>query len=81
MVTNEHPEWFCLYLVREFDEEPSKIGHFEISKSIFGAKCKLIFLKHRFLFEHQFKRTTFFKIMFFFDKSEKTLFSKNKPYF
>ena len=26
MVTNEHPERICLYLVRQFDEEPSKIG-------------------------------------------------------
>ena len=34
MVTNEHPERICLYLVREFDDEPSKIGHFQISMSI-----------------------------------------------
>ena len=28
LVTDEHPERICLYLVREFDDEPSKIGHF-----------------------------------------------------
>ena len=81
LVTNEHPERICLYLVREFDDEPSKIGHFQISKSIFGAKCDLIFLKQKFLFEYQIRRTTFIKSMYFFDQSEKTLFSKNEPYF
>ena len=81
MVTNEHPERICLYLVREFDDEPSKIGHFQISKSIFGAKCDLIFLKQKFLFEYQIRRTTFIKSIYFFDQSEKTLFSKNEPYF
>ena len=81
LVTNDHPERICLYLVREFDDEPSKIGHFQISKSIFGAKCDLIFLKQKFLFEYQIRRTTFIKSMYFFDQSEKTLFSKNEPYF
>ena len=81
MVTNEHPERICLYLVREFDYEPSKIGHFQISKSIFGANCDLIFLKQKFLFEYQIRRTTFIKSIYFFDQSEKTLFCKNEPYF
>ena len=81
LVTNEHPERICLYLVREFDYEPSKIGHFQISKSIFGANCDLIFLKQKFLFEYQIRRTTFIKSIYFFDQSEKTLFSKNEPYF
>ena len=81
MVTNEHLERICLYLVREFDYEPSKIGHFQISKSIFGANCDLIFLKQKFLFEYQIRRTTFIKSMYFCDQSEKTLFSKNEPYF
>ena len=65
LVTNEYPERICLYLVREFDDEPSKIGHFQISKSIFGAKCDLIFLKQKFLFEYQIRRTTFIKSMYF----------------
>ena len=81
LVPNEHPERICLYLVREFDYEPSKIGHFQISKSIFGANCDLIFLKQKFLFEYQIRRTTFIKSIYFFDQSEKTLFSKNEPYF
>ena len=82
LVTNEHRERICLYLVWEFDDEPSKIGHFQISKLILGAKCDLIFLKQKFLFEYyQIRRTTFIKSMYFFDHSEKTLFSKNEPYF
>ena len=81
LVTNEHPERICLYLVWEFDDEPSKIGHFQISKSIFGTKCDLIFLKQKFLFEYQIRRTTFIKSIYFFYQSEKTLFSKNVPYF
>ena len=81
LVTNEYPERICLYLVREFDDKPSKIGHFQISKSIFGAKRVLIFLRQKFLFEYQIRRTTFIKSMYFYDQSEKTLFSKNEPYF
>ena len=74
MVTNEHPERICLYLVREFDDQPSKIGHFQTSKSIFGVKCDLIFLKQKFLFEHQIRRTTFIKSMYFFLTSLKKLY-------
>ena len=81
LVTNEHPERICLYLVREFDDEPSKIGLFQISKSIFRAKCDLIFLKQKFLFEYQIRRTTLVKSMYFFDQSENTLSSKNEPHF
>ena len=81
MVTNKHPERICLYLVREFNDKPSKIGHFQISKSIFGAKRDLIFLKQKFLFEYQIRRSTLIKSIYFFDQSEKTLFSKNEPYF
>jgi len=81
LVTNEHPEGICLYLSREFDDEPSKIRHFQISNSFFGAKYDLIFLKQKFLFEYQIRWTTFIKSMYFFDQSEKTLFSKNEPYF
>ena len=53
LVINELPERISLYLVREFDDEPSKIGHFQISKSIFGVKCDLFFQKQKFLFEYQ----------------------------
>ena len=81
LVTNEHPERICLYLVREFDYEPSKIGHFQISKSIFGANCDLIFLKQKFLFEYQIRRTTFIKSMYFFDQSEKLYLVKMSPIF
>ena len=81
LVINEHPERICLYLVREFDDEPSKIGHFQISKSIFGAKCDLIFLKQKFLFEYQIRRTTFIKSMYFFDQSEKLYLVKMSPIF
>ena len=81
LVTNEHPERICLYLVREFDDEPSKIGHFQISKSIFEAKYDSIFLKPKFLFEYQIRRTTFIKSIYFFNHSCKTLFSKYVPYF
>ena len=81
MVTNEHPERICLYLVREFDDEPSKIGHFQITKSMFGAKCDLIFLRQKFLFEYQIRRITFIKSIYLFNHSCKTLFSKNVPYF
>ena len=78
---NEHTERICLYLVRQLDAVPSKIRHFQISKSIFEVKCDLIFLKQKFLFEYQIRRTTFIKSIYFFDQSEKTLFSKNEPYF
>ena len=78
---NEYPGRICSYLVRQFEAEEAKIGHFQISKSIFGAICDLIFLKQKFLFEYQIRRTTFIKSMYFFDQSEKTLFSKNEPYF
>ena len=78
---NEHPERICLYLVRQFEAELAKIGHFQISKSIFEAKYDSIFLKPKFLFEYQIRRTTFIKSMYLFDQSEKTLFSKNEPYF
>ena len=78
---NEHSERIFSYLVRQFEAELAKIGYFQISKSIFGAKCDLIFLKQKFLFEYQIRRTTFIKSMYFFDQSEKTLFSKNEPYF
>ena len=81
LVTNEDPERICLYLGREFNDKPSKIGHFQTSKSIFGAKYDLIFLKQKCLFEYQIRRTTFIKSMYSFDQSEKTLFSKNEPYF
>ena len=81
LVTNEHPERICLYLVREFDYEPSKIGHFQISKSFFEAKCDSILLKPKFLFEYQIRRTTFIKNIYLFNHSCKTLFSKNVPYF
>ena len=81
LVTNEHPERICLYLVREFDYEPSKIGHFQISKSVFGATCDPIFLKQKFLFEYQIRRTNFIKSIYFSNHSCKTLFSKNVPYF
>ena len=78
---NTHSERIYFYLVRQFDDNPSKIGHFQISKSILGAKCELIFLKQKLLFEYQIRRTTFIKSMYFFDQAEKSLFSKNEPYF
>ena len=49
---NEHPERICLYLVRQFEAEQAKIGHFQISQSIFEAIYDSIFLKPKFLFEH-----------------------------
>ena len=79
--SNEHPERICLYLVRQLDYELSKVGHFQISKSIFEVKCKFSFLKSIFSFEYWIKRTTFIKSIYFFDQSEKSLFSKNEPYF
>ena len=78
---NEHPERICSYLVRQFEAELAKIGHFQISKSIFEAKYDSIFLKPKFLFEYQIRRTTFIKSIYFFNHSCKILFSKNVPYF
>ena len=78
---NEHPERICLYLERQFEAELAKIGHFQISKSIFEAKFDSIFLKSKFLIEYQIRRTTFIKSIYFFSHSCKTLFSKNVPYF
>ena len=48
-------------------DESSKVGHFQISKSIFGADCDLIFLKPKFLFEYQIRRTTFISNIFHFN--------------
>ena len=78
---NEHPERICSYLVRQFEAELAKIGHFQISKSIFEAKYDSIFLKPKFLFEYQIRRTTFIKSMYFFDQSEKTFLVKMSPIF
>ena len=78
---NEHTKWICLYFVRQLDAVPSKIRHFQISKSIFEAKYDSIFLKPKFLFEYQIRRTTFIKSIYFSNHSCKTLFSKNVPYF
>ena len=61
---NEHPERICSYLVRQFEAELAKIGHFQISKSIFEAKYDSIFLKPKFLFEYQIRRTTFIKSIY-----------------
>jgi len=71
----------CTYLVRQFEVELAKIGHFQISKSIFEAKYDSIFLKPKLLFEYQIRRTIFIKSIYFFNHSCKTLFSKNVPYF
>ena len=79
--SNEHPERICLYLVRQLDYELSKVGHFQISKSIFEVKCKFSFLKLIFSFEYWIRRTTFIKSIYIFHQSHKTLFSKNVPYF
>ena len=78
---NEQTERICLYLVRQVDAMPSKIRHFQISKSIFEAKYKTIILKPKFLFEYQIRRTTFIKSIYFFNHCCKILFSKNMPYF
>ena len=78
---NEHPERICSYLVRQFEAKLAKIGHFQISKSIFEAKYDSIFLKPKFLLEYQIRRTTFIKRIYVFNHSCKTLFSKNVPYF
>ena len=78
---NEHLERIFSYLVRQFEAELAKIGHFQISKSIFEAKYDSIFLKPKFLFEYQIRRTTFIKSIYFFNHSCKNLFSKNVPYF
>ena len=50
--SNEHPERICLYLVRQLDYELSKVGYFQISKSIFEIECKFSFLKLIFSFEY-----------------------------
>ena len=78
---NEHPERICSYLVRQFEAELAKIGHFQILKSIFEAKDYSIFLKPKFLFEYQIRRTIFIKSIYLLTILEKTLFSKNLPYF
>ena len=78
---NEHPERICSYLVRQFEAELAKIGHFQISESILEAKYDSIFLRSKFLFEYQIRRTIFIKSIYFFNHSCKTLFSKNVPYF
>ena len=62
---NKHPERICSYLVRQFEAELAKVGHFQISKSIFEAKYDSIFLKPKFLFEYQIRRTTFIKSIYF----------------
>ena len=77
----EHPQRICLYLVRQSEAELAKIGHFQISKSIFEAKYDSIFVKPKFSFEYQIRRTTFIKSIYFSNHSCKTLFSKNVPYF
>ena len=56
---NEHPERICPYLVRQFEAKLAKVGPFQTSKSIFEAKFDSIFLKPKFLFENQIKRTIF----------------------
>ena len=66
---NEHPERICLYLVRQFEAEPAKIGDFQISKSIYEAKYDLIFLKPKFLSKYQIRRTTFIKRIYLFNHS------------
>ena len=81
LLPNEHPERIWSYLVRQFEAELAKIGHFQISKSIFEAKYDSIFLKPKFLFEYQIRRTTFIESIYFFNHSSKTLISKNVPYF
>ena len=77
----EHPERICSYLIRQFGAELAKIGHFQISKLIFEAKYDSIFLKPKFLFEYQIRKTSFIRSIYFFNHSFKTLFSKNVPYF
>ena len=78
---NEHTERIFLYPVRQLDAVPSKIRHFQISKSIFEAKYKSIILKPKFIFEYQIRRTPFIKSIYFFNHSCKTLFSKHVSYF
>ena len=56
---NKHTQRIFWYLVTWFDCEPSKIGHFQSSKSNFKAKFNLIFLKMIFWFEYQFRWTFF----------------------
>ena len=46
----EHSERICSYLVRWFEAELAKIGHFHISKSIFEAKYDSIFRKPKLSF-------------------------------
>ena len=69
------------YIVRQFEAELAKIGHFQISKLIFEAKCDSISLKPKFLFEYQIRRTTFIKSIYFLNHSYKKLFSKNLLFF
>ena len=78
---NEHPERICSYLVRQFEAELAKIGHFQISKSIFEAKYDSIFLKPKFLFEYQIRRTTFIKSIYFLTILVKLYLVKMCPIF
>ena len=78
---DEHTERICLYLVRQFEVELVRIGYCQISTSIFEAKHDSIFLKPKFLFEYQIRRTTFIKSIYFLNHSCKTLSSNNLPYF
>ena len=54
---NKHPWRIFWYLVIQFDCEPSKIGHFQSSKSIFKAKFNQIFLKMIFCLDNHFRWT------------------------
>ena len=74
---SEHSERICLYLVRQFEAELAKLGHFQISKSIFEVRYDSIFLIPKLLFGYQIRRTIFIKSIYFFNHSCKTLFSKN----
>ena len=56
----------CLHLVRQLDDESSKVGHFQISKWIFEVKCKSIFLKPIFSFEYWLGEQFSLKAFIFF---------------
>ena len=62
---NIYPERNCFYLVRQFEAELAKIGHFQILKSIFEARYDSIFLKPKFLFEYHVRKIIFIKIIYF----------------
>ena len=81
LYSNKHPWRIFWYLVIWFDCEPSKIGHFQSSKSIFKAKFNQIFLKTIFCLDNQFRWTFLTKSFSSLSLFWKSLFSKNVPYF